>query len=58
MRRSEKDLSSLLDDGARVRLVKGAYREDDQTVFAPGKRSARTTPGSCASSSSEGTTSQ
>jgi proline dehydrogenase len=33
MRRSEKDLSSLLDAGARVRLVKGAYREDDQTVY-------------------------
>lgn len=33
MRRSEKDLSSLLDAGARVRLVKGAYREDRQTVF-------------------------
>jgi len=33
MRRSEKDLFSLLDAGARVRLVKGAYREDRQIVF-------------------------
>jgi len=33
MRRSEKDLSSLLDAGAKVRLVKGAYREDAQTIF-------------------------
>jgi proline dehydrogenase len=34
MRRSEKDLSTLLDVDARVRLVKGAYREDSQTVYS------------------------
>jgi proline dehydrogenase len=33
MRRSEADLIALLDVGARVRLVKGAYREDHDTVF-------------------------
>ena len=33
LRRSEKDLSILLDRGAKVRLVKGAYREDRQVAF-------------------------
>jgi proline dehydrogenase len=33
MRRSESDLGSLLDRGGRVRLVKGAYREDPGIVF-------------------------
>jgi len=33
MRRSESDLASLLDKGGRVRLVKGAYREDPGVVF-------------------------
>jgi len=34
MRRGETDLIALLDVGARVRLVKGAYREDRDTVFS------------------------
>ena len=34
MRRSEKDLGTLLDNGAKVRLVKGAYRESRDAVFA------------------------
>ena len=33
LRRSERDLPALLDKGAKVRLVKGAYREDKQLVF-------------------------
>jgi proline dehydrogenase len=33
MRRSEKDLPRLLDAGARVRLVKGAYREPEDVVY-------------------------
>ena len=33
MRRSESDLAKLLDAGARVRLVKGAYREDRAVVY-------------------------
>ncbi len=33
MRRSEEDLNYLLDIGARVRLVKGAYRETRDVVF-------------------------
>ncbi|MDA4136092.1 MAG: proline dehydrogenase family protein [Thaumarchaeota archaeon] len=33
MKRSEADLIALLDIGATVRLVKGAYREDHDTVF-------------------------
>lgn len=33
MRRSESDLKSLLDAGASVRLVKGAYREKSDVVF-------------------------
>jgi proline dehydrogenase len=33
MRRSEADLPKLLDAGARVRLVKGAYRESPDVVF-------------------------
>jgi len=37
MRRSESDLASLLDKGGRVRLVKGAYREDPGLVFRPRK---------------------
>jgi proline dehydrogenase len=37
MRRSAKDLPSLLDAGAQVRLVKGAYREPSSVVF-PSKK--------------------
>lgn len=33
MRRSESDLPRLLDAGARVRLVKGAYRESRDVVY-------------------------
>jgi len=33
MRRSEQDLAKLLDAGARVRLVKGAYRERRDLVY-------------------------
>ena len=33
MRRSESDLSKLLDAGAKVRLVKGAYRESREVVY-------------------------
>jgi proline dehydrogenase len=33
MRRSESDLPRLLDAGAKVRLVKGAYRESSEVVF-------------------------
>ena len=33
MRRSENDLKELLDHGAKVRLVKGAYREPSDVVF-------------------------
>ena len=33
MRRSESDLKVLLDDGAKIRLVKGAYRENPDVVF-------------------------
>ena len=33
MRRSESDLKALLDRGAKVRLVKGAYREGGEVVF-------------------------
>ncbi|MBI3840828.1 MAG: proline dehydrogenase family protein [Thaumarchaeota archaeon] len=33
LRRSESDLGGLLDKGAKVRLVKGAYREDHGLVF-------------------------
>ncbi len=33
MRRSESDLPKLLDAGARVRLVKGAYRESPEVVY-------------------------
>jgi len=33
MRRSEADLSALLDRGGRVRLVKGAYREGRDVVY-------------------------
>ena len=33
LRRSEGDLNALLDRGARVRLVKGAYREPPDLVF-------------------------
>lgn len=33
LRRSQGDLSALLDLGGRVRLVKGAYREPSQIVF-------------------------
>lgn len=33
MRRSGEDLSRLMDAGARVRLVKGAYREDPAVVY-------------------------
>ncbi len=34
MRRSESDLKLLLDNGARVRLVKGAYRESRDLVYS------------------------
>jgi proline dehydrogenase len=34
MRRSETDLPMLLDAGARVRLVKGAYRENHEVVYS------------------------
>jgi len=40
MRRSESDLNALLDRGARVRLVKGAYRESPEIVF-PSRREVR-----------------
>lgn len=33
MRRSESDLSKLLDAGAKVRLVKGAYRESREVIY-------------------------
>ncbi len=33
MRRSESDLPKLLDAGAKVRLVKGAYRESPEVVY-------------------------
>lgn len=33
MRRSESDLHRLLDAGAKVRLVKGAYRESHEVVY-------------------------
>jgi len=33
MRRSESDLPRLLDAGAKVRLVKGAYRESQEVVY-------------------------
>jgi proline dehydrogenase len=33
MRRSESDLPRLLDAGAKVRLVKGAYRESHEVVY-------------------------
>ena len=33
MRRSESDLPGLLDAGAKVRLVKGAYRESREVVY-------------------------
>jgi proline dehydrogenase len=33
MRRSESDLDNMLKIGARVRLVKGAYRETSDVVF-------------------------
>jgi proline dehydrogenase len=33
MRRSESDLSRLLEAGAKVRLVKGAYRESREVVY-------------------------
>jgi proline dehydrogenase len=33
MRRSESDLKVLLDDGAKIRLVKGAYKENPNVVF-------------------------
>jgi proline dehydrogenase len=36
MRRSEADLSALLDRGGRVRLVKGAYREGREVVYPNG----------------------
>jgi len=37
LRRSEEDINQLLDAGARVRLVKGAYKEPDAVAF-PDKR--------------------
>ena len=37
MRRSESDLPRLLDAGAKVRLVKGAYRESREVVY-PSRR--------------------
>ncbi|MGD0477427.1 MAG: proline dehydrogenase family protein [Nitrososphaerales archaeon] len=37
MRRSESDLPRLLDAGAKVRLVKGAYRESHEAVY-PGRK--------------------
>ncbi len=37
MRRSEEDLGGLLSLGAKVRLVKGAYRESRETVFSSRK---------------------
>ena len=37
MRRSESDLPRLLDAGAKVRLVKGAYRESREVVY-PSKK--------------------
>jgi len=37
MRRSESDLPKLLDAGARVRLVKGAYRESPNVIY-PSRR--------------------
>ncbi|MGP8126086.1 MAG: proline dehydrogenase family protein [Nitrososphaerales archaeon] len=37
MRRSEADLPKLLDAGAKVRLVKGAYRESRDVVY-PGRK--------------------
>jgi len=36
MKRSEADLSALLDRGGRVRLVKGAYRETRDVVYPTG----------------------
>jgi proline dehydrogenase len=33
LRRSESDLSTLLDRGAKVRLVKGAYRESHDIIY-------------------------
>lgn len=33
MKRSEKDLTMLLEQGAKIRLVKGAYRESPDIVF-------------------------
>jgi len=37
MRRSESDLPKLLDAGAKVRLVKGAYRESREVVYSSRK---------------------
>jgi len=37
LRRSESDVKALLDRGASIRLVKGAYREPEETVF-PARR--------------------
>jgi len=34
LRRTESDLKSLLDEGARIRLTKGAYRETPEVAFA------------------------
>ena len=39
-RRSESDLKSILDAGGRVRLVKGAYREDPDFVYPTRKEVA------------------
>lgn len=40
LRRSESDMKALLDNGAKVRLVKGAYRESHDIIF-PTRREVR-----------------
>ncbi len=40
LKRSESDLKFLLDNGAKVRLVKGAYRESHDVIF-PGRKEIR-----------------
>jgi len=41
MRRSEGDLKSLIEDGSRIRLVKGAYRESHELVFSSREETTR-----------------
>ena len=41
MLRSEKDLAALLEKGARVRLVKGAYKENPRVIYGSRKEVSR-----------------